>query len=35
MLQGKDPEKSKRVIKAMLQMNKINIEGLKRAFEQQ
>jgi predicted 3-demethylubiquinone-9 3-methyltransferase (glyoxalase superfamily) len=35
MLQDKDPEKSKRVMKAMLQMKKIDIAGLKRAYEQQ
>jgi predicted 3-demethylubiquinone-9 3-methyltransferase (glyoxalase superfamily) len=34
MLQDKDPEKSKRVMKAMLQMDKIKIEGLKQAYEQ-
>jgi predicted 3-demethylubiquinone-9 3-methyltransferase (glyoxalase superfamily) len=34
MLQDKDPEKSKRVMKAMLQMDKINIDGLKQAYEQ-
>jgi predicted 3-demethylubiquinone-9 3-methyltransferase (glyoxalase superfamily) len=34
MLQDKDPEKSKRVMKAMLQMDKINIEALKQAYEQ-
>ena len=28
-----DPEKSSRVMRAMLQMEKINIEGLKRAYE--
>ena len=31
MLNDKDPEKSRRVMQAMLQMNKIDIEGLKRA----
>jgi predicted 3-demethylubiquinone-9 3-methyltransferase (glyoxalase superfamily) len=31
MLQGKDAEKSKKVMKAMLQMDKIDIAGLKRA----
>ena len=35
MLGGKYPEKSKRVMMAMLQMTKIDIAGLKRAFEQQ
>jgi hypothetical protein len=34
MLQDKDAEKSQRVMKAMLQMDKIDIEGLKRAYEQ-
>jgi predicted 3-demethylubiquinone-9 3-methyltransferase (glyoxalase superfamily) len=33
MLQDKDPEKSARVMKAMLQMDKIDIEGLKRAYK--
>jgi predicted 3-demethylubiquinone-9 3-methyltransferase (glyoxalase superfamily) len=33
MLGDKDAEKSKRVIQAMLQMNKIDIAGLKRAYE--
>ena len=31
LLGDKDPEKSKRVMQAMLQMDKIDIEGLKRA----
>jgi predicted 3-demethylubiquinone-9 3-methyltransferase (glyoxalase superfamily) len=31
LLGDKDPEKSKRVMQAMLKMNKIDIEGLKRA----
>src|SRR5882762_6637950 len=35
MLQDKDPEKSKRVMAAMLKMTKISIEGLKRAYEEQ
>ena len=35
MLQDKDPEKSKRVMKAMLQMDKIDIRGLRQAYEQQ
>ena len=35
MLGDKDPEKSKRVMNAMLQMKKIDIGGLKRAYEQQ
>ena len=34
MLQDKDPEKSKRVMQAMLQMSKIEIQGLKQAYEQ-
>jgi predicted 3-demethylubiquinone-9 3-methyltransferase (glyoxalase superfamily) len=34
MLQDKDPEKSKRVMNAMLQMDKIDIKGLKQAYEQ-
>jgi predicted 3-demethylubiquinone-9 3-methyltransferase (glyoxalase superfamily) len=33
MLQDKDPEKSKRVMAAMLKMKKISIEGLKNAYE--
>jgi len=33
MLQDKDPEKSKRVMAAMLKMKKINIEALKKAHE--
>ena len=33
LMQDKDPEKSKRVIQAMLQMNKLDIAGLKRAYE--
>jgi predicted 3-demethylubiquinone-9 3-methyltransferase (glyoxalase superfamily) len=32
LMQGKDPEKSKRVMHAMLQMDKLDIEGLKRAY---
>jgi len=35
MLQDKDAEKSKRVMQAMLQMRKIDIASLKRAYEQQ
>jgi predicted 3-demethylubiquinone-9 3-methyltransferase (glyoxalase superfamily) len=35
MLQDKDPEKSEKVIKALLQMDKIDIETLKQAYEQQ
>lgn len=34
MLQDKNPEKSKRVMQAMLQMEKLDIAGLKRAYEQ-
>jgi predicted 3-demethylubiquinone-9 3-methyltransferase (glyoxalase superfamily) len=34
LMNDKDPEKSKRVMQAMLQMDKINIEGLKKAYEQ-
>ena len=34
MLQDKDAKKSERVMKAMLQMNKIDIKGLKQAYEQ-
>lgn len=34
MLGDKDSEKSKRVMKAMLQMDKIDIAGLRRAYEQ-
>jgi len=34
MLQDPDPEKSQRVMKAMMQMVKIDIAGLKRAYEQ-
>jgi predicted 3-demethylubiquinone-9 3-methyltransferase (glyoxalase superfamily) len=30
----KDPEKSKRVMKAMLQMTKIDIQGLRQAYDQ-
>jgi predicted 3-demethylubiquinone-9 3-methyltransferase (glyoxalase superfamily) len=29
----KDPQKSQRVMKAMLQMDKIDIESLQRAYE--
>jgi len=35
MLQDKDPGKSRRVMKAMLQMKKIDIKMLKQAYEQQ
>jgi predicted 3-demethylubiquinone-9 3-methyltransferase (glyoxalase superfamily) len=34
LLQDKDPAKSQRVMKAMLQMSKIDIEGLRRAYDQ-
>jgi predicted 3-demethylubiquinone-9 3-methyltransferase (glyoxalase superfamily) len=34
MLQDKDTEKSKRVTRAMLQMKKLDIETLKRAYEE-
>src|SRR6266478_1146362 len=34
MLGDKDPEKAKRVRNAMLQMNKIEIKGLKQAYDQ-
>ena len=33
LLQDKDPEKSKRVMQAMLQMDKIDIKTLKQAYE--
>jgi predicted 3-demethylubiquinone-9 3-methyltransferase (glyoxalase superfamily) len=33
MLQDRDPERSKRVMGAMLTMKKISIEGLRRAYE--
>ena len=33
MLQDKDPEKSKRVMAAMLEMTKLSVEGLKNAYE--
>jgi predicted 3-demethylubiquinone-9 3-methyltransferase (glyoxalase superfamily) len=35
MMQDKDEEKSERVMKAMLQMVKIDIQGLKRAYDGQ
>jgi predicted 3-demethylubiquinone-9 3-methyltransferase (glyoxalase superfamily) len=35
MMQGKDPKKSERVMEALLQMKKLDIAGLKRAYEQQ
>lgn len=34
MLSDKDPEKSSRVMKAMLQMNKMDIKSLRQAYEQ-
>jgi predicted 3-demethylubiquinone-9 3-methyltransferase (glyoxalase superfamily) len=33
MLQDKDPDKSKRVMAAMLKMKKLSIEALKKAYE--
>jgi predicted 3-demethylubiquinone-9 3-methyltransferase (glyoxalase superfamily) len=35
MMQDKDPEKSKRVMEAMLQMDKIDIKALRQAYEQE
>lgn len=35
LLQGKDPKKSQRVMQAMLQMKKLDIEALRQASEQQ
>jgi predicted 3-demethylubiquinone-9 3-methyltransferase (glyoxalase superfamily) len=35
MMQDKDPEKSSRVMQAMLQMDKIDIAGLERAYNGQ
>jgi len=35
MLNDEDPEKSERVMKAMLQMQKIDIKTLKHAYERQ
>jgi len=35
LLQAKDSEKSKKVMKVMLQMDKLDIESLKQAYEQQ
>jgi predicted 3-demethylubiquinone-9 3-methyltransferase (glyoxalase superfamily) len=34
MLQDKDPKKAQRVLQAMLQMRKIDIAGLKKAYDQ-
>ena len=34
MMQDKDPKKSEKVMKAMLQMKKLDIKGLKQAYEQ-
>jgi hypothetical protein len=34
MLQDNDPEKSKRVMEAMLKMDKLDIKGLQQAYEQ-
>jgi predicted 3-demethylubiquinone-9 3-methyltransferase (glyoxalase superfamily) len=34
MLQDEDPERSQRVMKAMLQMKKLDIAGLERAYQQ-
>jgi predicted 3-demethylubiquinone-9 3-methyltransferase (glyoxalase superfamily) len=33
LLQDKDPEKAKRVMAAMLQMKRLSVDGLKRAYE--
>jgi predicted 3-demethylubiquinone-9 3-methyltransferase (glyoxalase superfamily) len=33
LLGDEDPEKSRRVMEAMLQMSKIEIEGLRRAYD--
>jgi predicted 3-demethylubiquinone-9 3-methyltransferase (glyoxalase superfamily) len=35
MLNDRDPQKAKRVMEAMLKMKKIDIAGLKRAYDQQ
>jgi predicted 3-demethylubiquinone-9 3-methyltransferase (glyoxalase superfamily) len=35
MILDPDPVKAERVMKAMLQMQKIDIEGLRQAYEQQ
>jgi predicted 3-demethylubiquinone-9 3-methyltransferase (glyoxalase superfamily) len=34
LMQDKDPKRSDRVMKALLQMKKLDIAGLKRAYEQ-
>ena len=34
MMRDKDPEKSERVMQAILQMKKLDIETLKKAYEQ-
>jgi hypothetical protein len=34
MLQDEDPERSQRVMKAMLQVKKLDIAGLERAYQQ-
>jgi len=34
MLQDKDPEKSKRVMQAVMKMDKLDIQGLQQAYEQ-
>jgi predicted 3-demethylubiquinone-9 3-methyltransferase (glyoxalase superfamily) len=33
LMQGKDPERSQRVMKALLQMDKLDVEELRRAYE--
>ena len=35
MMQDKDPERTERVMKALLQMKKLDIKGLEQAYEQQ
>ncbi len=35
LMQDQDPEKSQRVMKAMLQMRKLDVAGLQRAYEQE
>jgi predicted 3-demethylubiquinone-9 3-methyltransferase (glyoxalase superfamily) len=35
MLKDKDPEKSKRVMNALLQMDKLDVKRLKQAYEQE